>query len=94
MTLFFSVGVDSDFSLALLLSALARRKEKVEKEKKEKGGEKTGKNGRLKKEGKNIAVKELKLILMSATIATDKFALYLGKGLLNGSKGSDAKNGG
>lgn len=43
-------GLDSDFTLALLMSALGRRK-------------------------------TLKLILMSATISTDKFALYLGHGL-------------
>ena len=43
-------GLDSDFTLALLMSALSRRK-------------------------------TLRLILMSATIATDKFATYLGNGL-------------
>ena len=44
-------GLDSDFALALLMSALSRRK-------------------------------SLRLILMSATISTDKFASYLGTGLL------------
>ena len=43
-------GLDSDFTLALLMSALTRRK-------------------------------SLRLILVSATISTDKFACYLGEGL-------------
>ena len=51
-------GLESDFSLALLLSALSERT-------------------------------NLRLILMSATIATDKFANYLGKSLALGARGPD-----
>ena len=51
-------GVDSDFTLALLMSALTA----------------TSASG-----GGGSASKRLKLILMSATMATDKFATYLGQ---------------
>ena len=55
-------GVDSDFTLALLMSALTSTS--------------TAANS-----GGGSASKRLKLILMSATMATDKFATYLGQGL-------------